>query len=150
MADYTKSPVFSSPAYWIALTAGVVGIGAAAMQEGRKGSAATTRMRGAGSMTRIPKVTQKRLDKDEALFERRFGGLVMDEDGNTITIEEDTDFDDSLEYYLDQHVLWTHVDGDGGTYLLPGLHRVNRIEYYISARPWTDADLNTVQIAWTK
>ena len=39
MADYTKSPVFSSPSYWIALGVGVVGIGAAAMQE-RKGSAA--------------------------------------------------------------------------------------------------------------
>ena len=39
MADYTKSPVFSSPAYWIALGVGVVGIGAAAWQE-RNGSAA--------------------------------------------------------------------------------------------------------------
>jgi hypothetical protein len=39
MADYLKSPVFSSPSYWIALGVGVVGIGAAAMQE-RKGSAA--------------------------------------------------------------------------------------------------------------
>ena len=29
MADYLKSPVFSSPAYWIALGVGVVGIGAA-------------------------------------------------------------------------------------------------------------------------
>jgi len=40
MADYLKSPVFSSPSYWIALGVGVVGIGAAAVQEGRKGSAA--------------------------------------------------------------------------------------------------------------
>jgi hypothetical protein len=39
MADYLKSPVFSSPSYWIALGVGVVGIGAAAWQE-RNGSAA--------------------------------------------------------------------------------------------------------------
>jgi hypothetical protein len=37
MSDYLKSPVFSSPAYWVALGVGVVGIGAAAWQE-RKGS----------------------------------------------------------------------------------------------------------------
>jgi len=37
MADYTTSPVFSSPSYWVALTAGVVGIAAAAWQE-REGS----------------------------------------------------------------------------------------------------------------
>jgi len=42
MADYLKSPVFSSPAYWIALGVGVVGIGAAAMQE-RKGSGSAAR-----------------------------------------------------------------------------------------------------------
>ena len=39
MADYRKSPVCSSPSYWIALGVGVVGIGAAALQE-RRGSAA--------------------------------------------------------------------------------------------------------------
>lgn len=38
MSSSTKSPVFSSPAYWLALGAGVVGIGAAAMQERRSGS----------------------------------------------------------------------------------------------------------------
>jgi hypothetical protein len=48
MADYTKSPVFSSPAYWIALGVGVVGIGAAAMQE-RTGSGSAARVhRGSG------------------------------------------------------------------------------------------------------
>ena len=48
MSDYTKSPVFSSPAYWIALGVGVVGIGAAAIQEGRKGSGSAARVRGTG------------------------------------------------------------------------------------------------------
>ena len=138
--------VFRSPSYWIALAAGVVGIGAAAMQERRKGSAA--RSSGSGSMARSSKLTQKRLDKDEALFDRRFGGLVTDENGDNIQISANDD--DALQHYLDNHTLWTHVEGDAGTYLLPGLHYVNRIDYYISARPWTDADLNTVEIAWTK
>ncbi len=40
MADYSTSPAFSSPAYWIALGAGVLGVGAAAWQESRQGSAA--------------------------------------------------------------------------------------------------------------
>lgn len=39
MADYAASSVFSSPSYWLALTAGVVGIAAAAWQE-REGSRA--------------------------------------------------------------------------------------------------------------
>jgi hypothetical protein len=213
MADYLKSPVFSSPSYWIALGVGVVGIGAAAMQE-RKGSAAkkydtpfdpslmsdkpgsatprqiailmrmgalmphgkdvhgkTMRlsmrqasglirsmgemqradkasMRGAGSMARSSKVTQKRLDKDEALFDRRFGGLATDAHGDNIQI--DFSDHDALQRALDNHTLWTHVEGDWGTYLLPGMHRVNRIDYYISNRPWTDADLDTLEIAWTK
>lgn len=42
MADYLKSPVFSSPSYWIALGVGVVGIGAAAWQE-RNGSGSAAR-----------------------------------------------------------------------------------------------------------
>lgn len=191
------SSVFRSPSYWIALAAGVVGIGAAAMQE-RKGSGSAARVHrgsgvaynvylrgklidtvfqsgvstvdevkrslidhdgydpairvtkaarssGSGSMARSSKLTQKRLDADEAMFDRRFGGLVTDENGDNIQID-----DDALQHYLDNHTLWTHVDGDVGTYLLPGLHRVNRIDYYISVRPWTDADLNTVEIAWTK
>ena len=190
--------VFRSPSYWIALAASVVGIGAAAMQERRKGSGSAARVHrgsgvaynvylrgklidtvfqsgmstvdevkrslidhdgydpairvtkaarssGSGSMARSSKLTQKRLDADEAMFDRRFGGLVTDENGDNIQID-----DDALQHYLDNHTLWTHVDGDVGTYLLPGLHRVNRIDYYISVRPWTDADLNTVEIAWTK
>ena len=47
MADYLKSPVFSSPSYWIALGVGVVGIGAVAMQE-RKGSGSAARVLGTG------------------------------------------------------------------------------------------------------
>ena len=194
------SSVFRSPSYWIALAAGVVGIGAAALQE-RKGSGSAARVHrgsgvaynvylrgklidtvfqsgvstvdevkrslidhdgydpairvtkaarssGSGSMARSSKLTQKRLDADEAMFDRRFGGLVSNENGDNIQLSFNDP--DDLQHYLDNHTLWTHVDGDAGTYLLPGLHRVNRIDYYISVRPWTDADLNTVEIAWTK
>lgn len=60
MADYTKSPVFSSPAYWIALGVGVVGIGAAALQE-RRGSAAryTVRDRNRPDMIFDPDIPKK-------------------------------------------------------------------------------------------
>ena len=138
MAD-SKSPVFSSPAYWVALTAGVVGIGAAAWSE-RKGS---------GSMARAPKITQNRLDKDEALFERRFGGLVTEENGSPIEIAfNDVDAIRDAEA---NRTLWTHVDGDGdgATYLMPGATRVNRIAYHLSYCPWTDDDLTSLEIAWT-
>lgn len=60
MADYTKSPVFSSPSYWIALGVGVVGIGAAAVQE-RRGSAAryTVRDRNRPDMIFDPDIPKK-------------------------------------------------------------------------------------------
>ena len=101
------------------------------------------RSSGSGSMA-------KRLDADEAMFNRRFGGLVTNENGDNIQLSFNDP--DDLQYYLDNHTLWTHVDGDAGTYLLPGLYRHgalglgSRIGYYISVRPWTDADLNTVEI----
>ena len=40
MPSYSTSPVFSSPSYWIALGAGVLGVGAAAWQQSRKGGSA--------------------------------------------------------------------------------------------------------------
>jgi hypothetical protein len=49
MAETTKSPVFSSPSYWVALGAGVVGIAAAAMQE-RTGSGSAARGGNFGGM----------------------------------------------------------------------------------------------------
>ena len=60
MADYLKSPIFSSPSYWIALGVGVVGIGAAAMQE-RRGSAAryTVRDRNRPDMIFDPDIPKK-------------------------------------------------------------------------------------------
>lgn len=34
--------------------------------------------------------------------------------------------------------IWTEVDGDAGTYIVAGLHFVNRIHYYITENPWDD------------
>lgn len=34
--------------------------------------------------------------------------------------------------------VWTEVDGDSGTYIVSGLHFVNRIQYYVTEESWTD------------
>ena len=39
---------------------------------------------------------------------------------------------------INHNTIWTEVDGDSGTYIIAGLHWVNRIHYYITAEPWTD------------
>ena len=38
----------------------------------------------------------------------------------------------------DPKFIWTEVDGDNGTYLEAGYHYVNRIQYYITTKPWDD------------
>jgi hypothetical protein len=38
----------------------------------------------------------------------------------------------------DSHNVWTEVDGDSGTYIVAGYHYVNRIQYYITVKPWED------------
>lgn len=38
----------------------------------------------------------------------------------------------------DEKHIWTEVDGDSGTYIIAGYHWVNRIQYYITNKPWTD------------
>jgi len=70
MADYLKSPVFSSPSYWIALGVGVVGIGAAAMQE-RRGSAARYTVR---DPSRSDKIFDPDIPKKITLYGTYFGG----------------------------------------------------------------------------
>jgi len=230
MADYTKSPVFSSPAYWIALGVGVVGIGAAALQE-RKGSAAKDdipldpqtddlvrlfminkysgvampegknaqgktigiskqqasklirsmgdRVSASGIPAQRPsstadnrtwmqemygtpaafaaekkrlvnyseKLTQKRLDADEAMLNRRFGGLVSLVSGMPRSITK-TGAIDAAEA---NHTLWTLVYKDNGAYLRPGRYWPNDTHraYYKSKLPWTNADMD-LDIAWSK
>jgi hypothetical protein len=49
-------------------------------------------------------------------------------------------YDEEYEFVKTQpnENIWTEVDGDGGTYIVSGLHWVNRIHYYITENPWTD------------
>ena len=40
---------------------------------------------------------------------------------------------------IDEHYIWTAVDGDEGQYCVSeGIHFVNRIRYYVTDIPWKD------------
>lgn len=49
-------------------------------------------------------------------------------------------YDEEYEFVKaqDPNKVWTEVDGDSGTYIISGLHFVNRIGYYVTREPWTD------------
>jgi hypothetical protein len=70
MPSYTKSSVFSDPAYWLALGAGVVGIGAAAMQERNSdaGSAARMMPHDSGSFARAATFKEGDIVKHKGSF----------------------------------------------------------------------------------
>lgn len=55
-------------------------------------------------------------------------------------------YGNDLTHVLEQdpRTIWTEVDGEGGTYIIPGMHYVNRIQYYITAVPW--ADENNIEV----
>ena len=40
----------------------------------------------------------------------------------------------------DPKTVWTLVDEDGKTYLIAGIHWVNRLGYVVSEEPWSDPD----------
>lgn len=75
-----------------------------------------------------------------------YGGLVQNESGDNIEI----DFDDAdkIEEYIVARRLWTAVEGteNDTLWLLPGIRWANRISFYISSLPWSDADLNKLQV----
>ena len=62
---------------------------------------------------------------------------------NDIAGDEQYQFEtygDELHYVLqqdDKHV-WTEMDGDQGVSIVSGYHLVNRIQYYITVKPWED------------
>lgn len=62
---------------------------------------------------------------------------------NEITGDEQYQFEtygDELQYVLqqdDKHI-WTEMDGDEGVSIVSGYHLVNRIQYYITVKPWDD------------
>ncbi len=83
------------------------------------------------------------IESDHDRFEDRFGGLVIDVDGDNVEL-----YGIEIEAALHNRTLWTQVDGDDRTHLVPGHHVVNRVGYFKSVKPWTDADLEDV-FAWT-
>lgn len=58
---------------------------------------------------------------------------------NNIDIHFET-YDKEYEFVKSQDPkhIWTEVDGDEGTYIISGLHWVNRCHYYITENPWSD------------
>lgn len=62
---------------------------------------------------------------------------------NEIAGDEQYQFEtygDELQYVLqqdDKHI-WTEMDGDQGISIVSGYHLVNRIQYYITKKPWTE------------
>ena len=62
---------------------------------------------------------------------------------NDIAGDEQYQFEtygDELQYVLqqdDKHI-WTEMDGDQGVSFVSGYHLVNRIQYYITVKPWED------------
>jgi hypothetical protein len=62
---------------------------------------------------------------------------------NEIAGDEQYQFEtygDELQYVLqqdDKHI-WTEMDGDQGISIVSGYHLVNRIQYYITVKPWTE------------
>lgn len=62
---------------------------------------------------------------------------------NEIAGDEQYQFEtygDELQYVLqqdDKHI-WTEMDGDQGVSIVSGYHLVNRIQYYITVKPWTE------------
>ena len=49
-------------------------------------------------------------------------------------------YGEEVEYVKlqDEKNIWTEVDGDFGTYIISGWHFINRIQYYITNKPWDD------------
>lgn len=59
-----------------------------------------------------------------------------------------------LEYVLKINAatpdrVWTLVDGDEGSYIVAGYHRVNRMGYFISEVPWTDPNLEILDCSYS-
>ena len=62
---------------------------------------------------------------------------------NEITGDEQYQFEtygDELAFVLAQpdNTIWTEMDGDQGVSIVSGYHLVNRIQYYITKKPWTE------------
>ena len=69
------------------------------------------------------------------------------DDGDTLHYET---YGEEVEYVKlqDNKHIWTEVDGDSGTYIVAGWHFVNRINYYITNKPWDDEWTEIPTWAW--
>lgn len=62
-----------------------------------------------------------------------------------ISYETYGDEEDYVSQQDERHV-WTELDGDNGVYIVNGMHYVNRIQYYITNKPWNDGDNITITV----
>ena len=55
-------------------------------------------------------------------------------------------FGAELDFVLSQpnNKVWTFVEGDRGTYLIPGYRTVNRLGYFICEKAWNDTSLEVL------
>lgn len=44
-------------------------------------------------------------------------------------------------------LVWTYIDGDGGTYIVEGYRLVNRIGYFITQVPYEENDAIEIQVS---
>lgn len=58
-------------------------------------------------------------------------------------------YGDELEYVKlqDENHVWTEVEGDDGTYIVNGMATVNRLNYYITNKPWNDGEFISIPIS---
>ena len=61
-------------------------------------------------------------------------------DGDFSGITAFETYGDELAFVLEQpdNKVWTEMDGDDGVYIVSGYHLVNRIQYYVTDKPWTE------------
>lgn len=43
-------------------------------------------------------------------------------------------------------LVWTYIDGEGGTYIVEGYRLVNRIGYFVTQVPYDDSDAYEIQV----
>jgi hypothetical protein len=76
-----------------------------------------------------------------SVFERRYESTA-DEYGDTMR-------DYRYTADIDPRHVWSCMEGDNGKlYLAPGFHVVNMVGYVVTVRPWSDADLEDLVVAW--
>jgi hypothetical protein len=71
-----------------------------------------------------------------AVFDRRYGP-TDGPDGTPLR-----NWDDPAVQSADDRLVWTVVDCDGRTYLVPGFATVNYLGRVLCRRPWADAEFS--------